>query len=81
MHLAADTVSSVTPQFMDLRFSTVDILDKGAGLWNPPTSAERPTYVTHLRVPDHISGESTAVGEAVIPKYEYDYNYKTEFII
>ena len=32
MHLTEDPVNSVTPQLVDLGFSTVDVLDKGASI-------------------------------------------------
>ena len=76
MHLVSDPVNSVTPQFMDVGFSTLDSLDKGAGLWNPDTRFVRPTYLSHWSAPDDIFGETTAVGDAGIAKSEY--NYKTD---
>ena len=61
---------------MDVGFSTLDSLDKGAGLWNPDTRFGRPTYLSHWSAPDDIFGETTAVGDAGIAKSEY--NYKTD---
>ena len=77
MHLSADPVNSVAPKFVYLGFSTVDVLDKGAGLWTPATRVGRPMDVAHWSAPDHIFGETTAVGDAVSTKS--DYNYKTDF--
>ena len=68
MHLAADPVHSMTPQFVYLRFSTIDVLYKGADLWTPGTRAGRHIYVAHWSVPDHIIGETTAVGDSVSTK-------------
>ena len=56
MHLVADPVNSVTPQFVDLGFSTVDALDKGAGLRNPATRVRKPKDVSHCSLTDHIFG-------------------------
>ena len=79
MHLVADPANNVTPQFVDLWFSTVDELDKGAGIWTPASRARRSMDVAHWRAPDHIYGENTAVGDAVSARSEY--NYKTYFEI
>ena len=56
MHLAADPINSVTPHFVDLGFSTVDALDKGAGLWTPTTVVLGSADVAHWSAPDHIFG-------------------------
>ena len=81
MHIAAYPINSVTQQFVELGLSTVDALDKGAGLWNPATRVGRPMDVDHWSVPDHIFGETTAVGDAVSAKSDYDYNCKAGFEI
>ena len=81
MHLAADLVNSVTPQFVDLGLSNIDALDKVAGLWTPATRFGRPMDFSYWRSMDHIFGETTAVGDAVSTKSDYDYNYKTGFDI
>ena len=65
MHLVADPINSMTPQFVDLGFSNVDSLDKGAGLWTPATRFGRPTGVARWSALDHVFGETTAVGDAV----------------
>ena len=45
MHLTVDIVNFVTPQFVDLGFSTIDALDKGAGLCTYAARVGRPVYV------------------------------------
>ena len=40
MHLAIDPVNSVTPQFVDLGFSTINTLDTCAGHWTPLSDLE-----------------------------------------
>ena len=65
MYLTEDPVNSVTPQFLDLRLSTVDTLDKEAGLWNPTTSFGMPTYVSHWITMDQFFGETTEVVDDV----------------
>ena len=79
MKLVADTVNSMTPQFVDLRFSTIDTLDKGDSIYTPANRVGKATNVAHWSAMDHIFGESTVVGEAVSAKS--DYNYKTDFEI
>ena len=79
MNLVADTVNSMTPQFVDLGFSTIDTLDKGAGHWNPAVRSGKATNVAHWSAMDRIFGESTVVGDAMSAKS--DYNYKTDFKI
>ena len=64
---------------MDLRFSTVDALDKYAGIWGPTTRVRRSIDVAHWSAMDNVFGESTVVGYAVRSKS--DYNYKTDFEI
>ena len=65
MNLVTDPVNLVKPQFMDLGISTINTLNKDAGLWRPATRVRRSTGVSHWRAPDHVVGESTAVGDAV----------------
>ena len=69
----------MTPQFVDLEFSTVDALYKGAGLWNPATRFGSPMDVSHWSAPDHIFEKNTVVGDAVSAKSHY--NHKTYFDI
>ena len=52
----ADPINSMTPQFVDLGFSNVDSLDKGAGLWTPTTVVLGSADVAHWIAPDHIFG-------------------------
>ena len=35
MNLAADSVNIPAPKFVDLGFSAIDVVDKGASLWTP----------------------------------------------
>ena len=65
MHLATNPVNPVTPQFVDLGFSTFDALHRGDGLWAPDTRIIRPTNVAPWSALDHIFGESTEVGYAL----------------
>ena len=62
---------------MDLGFSTVDALNKGASLYSHAAIVRRSTDFAHCRALDHVVGESTAVGDAVSAKSYY--NYKTHF--
>ena len=77
MHFATDPVNSVTPQYVYLGFSSFDVLDKVTGLWTPATRVGRPIDFSRWSAPDHIFGETTAVGDAV--SANSDYNYKTYF--
>ena len=54
IHLTEDPVNSVTPQFVDLGFYTVEALDKGAGIWTPDTIFGGPTDVSHWSALDDI---------------------------
>ena len=71
MNFAADAVQTKTPQFMDMRFSTIDTLDKISDLSTPDTRIIRPTYGDHWIMPNHVFGETTAVG---VSEAKSDYN-------
>ena len=77
MNLMEDPVNILAPQFLDLGLLTINALDKSASLRTPPTRIRRPTDVAHGSTNDHIFGITTAVGDAVGTKS--DYNYKTDF--
>ena len=80
MNLAEDPVNIPAPQFVYLGLSTINALDKGSSLCTPSTIVGKPTDGAHWRAPNHIFGETTAVGNDVIAeKYDYDYNYQTDF--
>ena len=68
MHLATYTVNTGTPQLADHGFYTVNVLNKGAGIWISATRVRRSMDVAHCSVLDHSVGESTAVGDSVISK-------------
>ena len=75
VHLAADPVQNQTPQFVNFGLSTVDALDKGAGLWTPATRFGRPMDVDHMVTEPNRDGKNRVVGDAV--RENSDYNYKT----
>ena len=77
MNLTEYSVNIPEPQFVDLGLSTINALDKGASIWTPTTRFGRPTYVNHCSAPDHNFGKTTATGDAVSAKS--DYNYKNDF--
>ena len=79
MHIVIYLVNTVTPRFVYHGFSTFNALDKGAGIWILVTRVRRPSDVAHWSAPDNAVRESTAVGDAVSAKS--DYNYKTDFKI
>ena len=68
MHLTSDLANSVTPQFVDLGFYTIDALDKRSGICSAATKVRRPTNVSNWSAPDYIIGETTSVGDAVSAK-------------
>ena len=80
MNFVADTVQTQTPQFMDLRFSTINALDENSGLVTPATRIRRPNNGAHWSAPNHVSGE-TIVVRVSEAKSGYEYNYKTEIQI
>ena len=80
MNFAADTVQTQTPQLMDLGFSTINALDESNGLGTLSTRILRYMDVAHWSAPNHVFGETTAVGVSE-EKFDYDYNYKTGFQI
>ena len=80
MNLTEYTVQILTPQFVNLGLSNIDALDKVSGLSNPATRIQRPVDGAHRSAPNHIFGETKSVGEREA-KYNYDYNYKTDFQI
>ena len=59
---------------------TINSLVEGNGISIPVTRIRRPTYGAHHSVPNHISGENTAVGVSEL-KHDYDYKYNTKFQI
>ena len=79
MHLATYPINPVTPQFVDHGLSTVNALNKGAGIWSPYTRARRFTDAAHCSAPNISEGEITAVVETLRAKS--DYNYKIHFEI
>ena len=62
MNLAADTVQTQTPKFVDLGLSTIDALDEGSGIITPATRIGRYTNGSHWSAPNHIFGETISVG-------------------
>ena len=78
INLEAYPIQTQTPQFFDLGLSTINALDEGIGLSTPATKTQRPTYGAHWSMPNHIFGETTAVGVSG-EKSDYDYNSKTKF--
>ena len=80
MIFADNPVQTQIPQFMDLGLFTINVLDESSVISTPNTRIQRPTDGVHWRAPDHVFDGTTAdvVSEA---KYDYNYNYKTEFQI
>ena len=76
MNPAAYPVNIPAPQFVDLGISTINALDKGASICTPSTRVGRPTDVAHWSSLDRTFGKTTAVGDAVSAKS--DYNYKPD---
>ena len=62
MNFTDDPVQNHTPQFMDLGFSSINVLDESSGVSTPATIIRRPTYDAHYIAHHHVSGEVTAVG-------------------
>ena len=73
-------VQTQTPQFVDLGLVNINALDEGSGFSTHDTIIRRPMYGDHWSVPNHIFGETTVVRVSE-EKFDYDYNYKTEFQI
>ena len=80
MNLAEDPVQTQTPQFVDMGLTTIDTLYEGSGISKPATIIRRSTDGAHWSTPNHIFDETIAVGVSEA-KYDYGYNYKTEFQI
>ena len=53
-------------------------MDKGSGISTPATRIRSPIYGAHWSAPNHIFGETTAVGVSQA-KSDYDYNYKLSY--
>ena len=62
MNFASDPVQTQTPQFMDLGFSTINALDEGSGISTPTNIIRSIRYGSHWIAPDHVVGETIAVG-------------------
>ena len=71
MKFAANIVQTETLQFMYLGFSTINTLDESGSLRNPATRIRRPVDGAHWSAPNHIFGESKAVG-VIEAKSDYD---------
>ena len=69
MNFAADTVQTQTPQFVDLRISTINTFDEGSGLSTHTTKTWRPTDDANWSAPYNIFGETTVVG---VSETKYD---------
>ena len=80
MNFTADPVQTQTPQFMDLGYWTINALDKSSGLITRAARIRRTSNGAHCSAPNHVFGETTAVGVSEA-KSDHDYNYKTEFRI
>ena len=78
MNFAADVVQTQTPTFMDMGFSTINVLDESSVLSTLVTRIRRATYGSHCCALDDVFGEATAVG-IISEKSDRDYTYKTEF--
>ena len=61
LNFAADPVQTQTPQFIDLRFSSINTLDERSGISTPATRIQRPMDGFHWSAPDFVFGEATAV--------------------
>ena len=80
MKFADYPVQSHKSQFIDLGLYTTNALDESSGLINLTTIIRRPIYGAHWSAPDHVFGETIALGVSESKSY-HDYNYKTEFQI
>ena len=80
MNFTADPVQNQTPQFMDLGYSTINALYERSGLITRATRIRRTANGAHCIAPNHVFGETAAVGVSEA-KSDYDYKYKTEFQI
>ena len=65
VNLVSDPVNPVAPQFVTHGFSTVDEMNKGAGIWRPTTIIRRLPNFTHLSVAGNTVGQSSDVEDAV----------------
>ena len=82
VHLVIDPANPVAPKFVTHGFSTIDVLNKGAGIWIPTARTRRYTDVTHWSAGDHTLGQSAAVGYAVGEKIDYiEEKKKTDYEI
>ena len=71
LRLETYTVNPVAPQFVYHGFSTVEVLNKGTGIWSPATRIRRLPDFTHWILADQAAGQSAAVGESVGAKLDY----------
>ena len=62
MNFAGGVVQTQTPQFMDLGLSAIKAFDEISFLGTPVTRIRRPTDGSHWSAPDHVFGETIAVG-------------------
>ena len=73
MNLTEDTAQTQIPLFVHLGILNINVLDEGSGLSTLTIRIRSPTSGAHWSVPNHIFGETLAVGVRKA-KSEYDYN-------
>ena len=80
MEVAEETVQPMGPKLVSHGLPTIDTFKENSGIWNPATSSIRRTpNNTHGSASEHVVGQGTAVGAAVVDYREE--NYKTDFDI
>ena len=62
INFATDTLQTQTPLFMDVGFLAINTLDESSGLSTPATRIRRPMDGAHWSAPNHVFGDTTAVG-------------------
>ena len=80
MNFVNDPVQTQAPHFMYMRLPAISTLNESGVLGTPDTRIRRPGCVSHCRAPDHVFGETTAVGMSV-SKSGHDYSHETDFEI
>ena len=71
----SDVVQTEAPQFVNLGLPAINTLNEVGILITPAARIQRPKDVFHWSVPDHVFGESSAVGTSVA-KSDHGYSYK-----
>ena len=78
MDFTTNSIGTEAPNSVDWGIRAVNTSDEFNIFFTPTTRIRGPNDGTHWSAPDHVVGESTAVGMSAT-RSELDHSYKTDF--